>query len=155
MLGDSALSMLVLTIKGDDFFLNGFAPVMIFLIGGLDFKSAARVSDRWLRWWVWWPLLAPTGLMTLQSMASMLGNEDKLKRELYNAILKEDVGKVIELCEGFDDHAMHGLTIHGDTVLHVATYSKQTGLVLRLLEALHHHHIQGRSQEYILGGAGL
>ena len=19
--------------------------------------------DQWLRWWVWWPLLAPTGLM--------------------------------------------------------------------------------------------
>ena len=37
---------------GDDFFflmgLNGLAPVMIFLIGGLGFKSAAWVSDRWL-----------------------------------------------------------------------------------------------------------
>ena len=27
------------------FFLNGFALVMIFLIGGLDFKSAVSVSD--------------------------------------------------------------------------------------------------------------
>ena len=45
------------------FFLNGFAPVMIFLISGLSFKFAAWVSDRWLGWWVWWPLLAPTGLM--------------------------------------------------------------------------------------------
>ena len=74
-------------------------------------------------------------------MASMLENEDKLKGELYNAILKEDVEKVIELCERFADHAMHRLTIHEDTVLHVATYSKQTGLVLRLLEALPQHHI--------------
>nr|POF03619.1 hypothetical protein CFP56_54269 [Quercus suber] len=74
-------------------------------------------------------------------MASMLENEDRLKGELYNAILKEDVEKVIELCERFADHAMHRLTIHEDTVLHVATYSKQTGLVLRLLEALPHHHI--------------
>ena len=44
--------------------------MMIFLIGGLGFKLAVWVSDRWLgfpdrwlRWWVWWPLLAPTGLM--------------------------------------------------------------------------------------------
>ena len=36
----------------------------------MGFKSAAWVSDRWfgfanqwLGWWVWWPLLAPTGLM--------------------------------------------------------------------------------------------
>ena len=50
--------------------LNGLAPVVIFLIGGLGFKSAAWVSDRWLGfadrwlgWWVWWPLLAPIGLM--------------------------------------------------------------------------------------------
>ncbi|KAK7837436.1 cytochrome p450 cyp736a12 [Quercus suber] len=40
------------------------------LIDGLSFKSAAWVSDRWLGfanqrlgWWVWWPLLAPIGLM--------------------------------------------------------------------------------------------
>ena len=46
----------------DDSFLNGFAPV--------GFKSAVWVSDqwlgfadRWLGWWVWWPLLALTGLM--------------------------------------------------------------------------------------------
>ena len=55
--------------RSDDFFLNRFAPVMIFLISGLSFKFAAWVSDRWLGfadrwlgWWVWWPLLAPTGL---------------------------------------------------------------------------------------------
>ena len=71
----------------------------------------------------------------------MLENEDKLKGKLYDAILKEDVEKVKELCERFADHAMHRLTIHEDTVLHVATYSKQTGLVLRLLEALPQHHI--------------
>ena len=83
----------------------------------------------------------PLVLQTLQLMASMLENEDKLKGKLYNAILKGDVEKVIELCERFADHAMQRLTIHEDTVLHVATYSKQTGLVLRLLEALPQHHI--------------
>ena len=44
--------------------------VFLGIFDGLSFKSAAWVSDRWLGftdrwlgWWVWWPLLAPTGLM--------------------------------------------------------------------------------------------
>ena len=53
-------------------FLNGFASVMIFLIGGLDFKLAAWVSDQWLGWWVWWPLLAPTGLMVCICVALLM-----------------------------------------------------------------------------------
>ena len=59
--------------------MNGFAPVMIFLIGGLGFKSAMWVSDRWLGfadrwlgWWVWWPLLAPTGLMICVCVALLM-----------------------------------------------------------------------------------
>ena len=48
---------------------------------------------------------------------------------------------MIKICERFADHATRRLTIHEDTVLHVATYSKQTDLVLGLLEALPHHHI--------------
>ena len=52
--------------------LNEFASVMIFLIGGLDFKLAAWVSDQWLGWWVWWPLLAPTGLMVCVCVALLM-----------------------------------------------------------------------------------
>ena len=52
--------------------LDGLAPVMIFLIGGLGFKSAAWVSDRWLGWWAWWPLLAPTGLMVCVCVALLM-----------------------------------------------------------------------------------
>ena len=52
--------------------LNGFASVMIFLIGGLDFKLAAWVSDQWLGWWVWWPLLAPTGLIVCVCVALLM-----------------------------------------------------------------------------------
>ena len=52
--------------------MNGFASVMIFLIGGLDFKSVAWVSDRWLGWWVWWPLLAPTGLIVCVCVALLM-----------------------------------------------------------------------------------
>ena len=36
--------------------------VFLGIFDGLGFKLAAWVSDRWLGWWVWWPLLAPTGL---------------------------------------------------------------------------------------------
>ena len=53
-------------------FLNGFASVMIFLIGGLDFKLATWVSERWLGWWVWWPLLATTSLMVYVCMALLM-----------------------------------------------------------------------------------
>ena len=78
-------------------------------------------------------------------MACTLENDaakdDELNWELYNAILNEEVENVIKLCERFADHATRRLTIHEDTVLHVATYSKQTDLVLGLLEALPHHHI--------------
>ena len=65
--------------RGDDFFFNGFAPVMIFLIGGVGFKSVVWVSDRWLGfadWWLgfadWWPLLAPTGLMVCVCVALLM-----------------------------------------------------------------------------------
>ena len=52
---------------------------MIFLIGGVGFKSVAWVSDRWLGfadWWLgfanWWPLLAPTGLMVCVCVALLM-----------------------------------------------------------------------------------
>ena len=45
----------------------------------LGFKSTAWVSDRWLGfadrwlgWWVWWPLLAPTGLMVCVCVALLM-----------------------------------------------------------------------------------
>ena len=52
--------------------LNGFSSMMIFLIGGLDFKLAAWVFDWWLGWWVWWLLLAPTGLMVCVCVALLM-----------------------------------------------------------------------------------
>ena len=57
--------------EGDGIFLGIF--------DGLGFKSAAWVSDRWLGfadrwlgWWVWWPLLAPTSLMVYVCMALLM-----------------------------------------------------------------------------------
>ena len=46
--------------------------VFLGIFDGLDFKSAAWFSDRWLRWWVWWLLLAPTGLMVNVCVALLM-----------------------------------------------------------------------------------
>ena len=53
--------------------------VFLGIFDGLSFKSAAWVSDRWLGfadrwlgWWVWWPLLTPTGLMVSMCVALLM-----------------------------------------------------------------------------------
>ena len=55
--------------SGDDFFLMG---LLRWVSNRLGFKSAAWVSDRWLGWWVWWPLFAPTGLMVCVCVALLM-----------------------------------------------------------------------------------
>ncbi|XP_059437030.1 uncharacterized protein LOC132170153 [Corylus avellana] len=72
-------------------------------------------------------------------MRSDVAKDHELNGELYRALLNEEADKVIRLCEGIDDHSLHILTIHNDTVLHKATYAKQGNLVLSLLDALPHH----------------
>ncbi|GMY24361.1 ankyrin repeat-containing protein itn1 [Fagus crenata] len=61
-------------------------------------------------------------------------DRDVLNAELYRALLNQNANKVKELCGGSEDRAMHRLTIHNDTVLHLAIYSKQVDLALSLLE---------------------
>ncbi|KAK7832036.1 ankyrin repeat-containing protein bda1 [Quercus suber] len=56
--------------------------------------------------------------------------------KLYEALLKEDTKAVLKLCADMEEHALHILTIHEDTVLHKAAYSKQADLVLSLLKDL-------------------
>ncbi|KAF5474879.1 hypothetical protein F2P56_006733 [Juglans regia] len=65
----------------------------------------------------------------------------KLNAELYQALLSEDADKVKELCSKVGEQGLHILTIHDDTVLHAATYSKQTQLVLHLLDELPPQHL--------------
>ena len=60
----------------------------------------------------------------------------KSNGKLYQALLNEEAQEVINMCNGLEDHALHELTIHKDTVLHKATYLKQANLVLKLLEDL-------------------
>ncbi|KAI3498963.1 hypothetical protein L1887_34752 [Cichorium endivia] len=57
----------------------------------------------------------------------------KLNKELYDALMKGDTDKVILLCGSIPKGPLHALTIHQDTVLHMATYSKQSYLVMELL----------------------
>ncbi|KAF7141137.1 hypothetical protein RHSIM_Rhsim06G0147500 [Rhododendron simsii] len=59
---------------------------------------------------------------------------DERNKELYKAIMNEDTEGVLKLCQQFEDGPFHVVTIHDDTVLHVATYSRQADLVLQLLE---------------------
>ncbi|KAH7861013.1 hypothetical protein Vadar_020595 [Vaccinium darrowii] len=63
---------------------------------------------------------------------------DERNRELYNALMNENKKRVLELCKHFEDGPLHVVTIHEDTVLHLATYSKQVNLVLELLERVPH-----------------
>ncbi|XP_024035688.1 protein ACCELERATED CELL DEATH 6 [Citrus clementina] len=73
---------------------------------------------------------------------SSIGMEDtdaklKINSELYNALMiKQDEQKVIEICRKVPDHALYVFTIHDDTVLHMATYTKKSDLVIKLLDEL-------------------
>ncbi|XP_055810721.1 ankyrin repeat-containing protein ITN1-like isoform X2 [Solanum dulcamara] len=59
-----------------------------------------------------------------------------MNKKLYDALMKQENDKVIQLCRGLESGPLHKLTVHDDTVLHVAAYSKQTDLVLCLLKEL-------------------
>ncbi|KAK9175853.1 hypothetical protein WN944_027863 [Citrus x changshan-huyou] len=73
---------------------------------------------------------------------SSIGMEDtdaklKINSKIYNALMiKQDEQKVIELCRKVPDHALYVFTIHDDTVLHMATYTKKSDLVIKLLDEL-------------------
>ena len=49
--------------SGDDFWVFSTAWVSNWRHGFVD---------RWLEWWVWWPLLAPTGLMVCVCVALLM-----------------------------------------------------------------------------------
>ncbi|MFS8023692.1 putative ankyrin repeat-containing domain-containing protein [Helianthus anomalus] len=59
----------------------------------------------------------------------------RTNKALYEAMMDQnDDDEVIRICRGIAKGALHTLTIHGDTVLHMAIYQKQTKLALRLLD---------------------
>ena len=50
----------------------GWSVYFLGIFDGLGFKSAAWVSNRRRGWWVWWSLLAPTGLCVARCVWSLL-----------------------------------------------------------------------------------
>ena len=66
--------------------------------------------------------------------------ERNINKELYAALMKGDTNKVIHLCRNIYKGPLHALTIHHDTVLHMATYSKQSYLVMELLNLVHENY---------------
>ena len=70
------------------------------------------------------------------SMVELEDTKEELDRALYNALMNGDENEVIKLCKDIPEGPLYVMTIHNDTVLHMATYSKQSDLVLNLLEQL-------------------
>nr|XP_043611940.1 protein ACCELERATED CELL DEATH 6-like [Erigeron canadensis] len=70
-------------------------------------------------------------------MATHLDITDhKSNAVLYQALSDRDEAVVIDKCKGFPDGPLHVVTIHGDTVLHLAIWYKYAGLVLKLIGSL-------------------
>ncbi|KAG5545373.1 hypothetical protein RHGRI_017748 [Rhododendron griersonianum] len=65
-------------------------------------------------------------------MAEIAVDEDS--RELYIAVVQGKSESVLELCHNFPDGPFQVVTIHNDTVLHVATSCKRVDLVHELLK---------------------
>ncbi|KAI3818889.1 hypothetical protein L1987_12710 [Smallanthus sonchifolius] len=57
----------------------------------------------------------------------------KINSELYEALMKKDDVKVLDICANIPKGPLHTVTIHDDTVIHIAAYHKKNDLVLSLL----------------------
>ncbi|KAJ9702194.1 hypothetical protein PVL29_004100 [Vitis rotundifolia] len=71
---------------------------------------------------------------------AIIKDEDALNRHLYHAIMEGDEAEVIKLCGKTAEGPLHKMTIHKDTVIHVACDAKRSDLVLKLLEVLPKDH---------------
>ena len=68
------------------------------------------------------------------SSGSKLDHE--LNQRLYHALKNQNAKQVIDLCQEAQDGPLHITSIHKDTVLHLACYSKQRDLALQLVGLL-------------------
>ncbi|KAI3765290.1 hypothetical protein L2E82_15320 [Cichorium intybus] len=57
----------------------------------------------------------------------------KINSDLYEALMKKDDEKVLDICASINKGPLHTVTIHGDTVIHIAVYHKKNDLVRALL----------------------
>ncbi|KAL6320836.1 hypothetical protein AAG906_008836 [Vitis piasezkii] len=62
--------------------------------------------------------------------------DHKLNSLLYDALRNQNTKKVVQLCQKAPDGPLHITSIHKDTVLHLACYSKQRDLALLLIRLL-------------------
>ncbi|CAL5408276.1 unnamed protein product [Camellia sinensis] len=89
-------------------------------------------------------------------MAVTATDEDhSLNADLYKAPMSGEENKVIQQCEDLADGPLHILTIHDDTVLHMATYTKQTDIVLHLLEKLDSQRLDKMTRQNDIGNTIL
>ncbi|PWA42679.1 ankyrin repeat-containing domain, PGG domain protein [Artemisia annua] len=70
-------------------------------------------------------------------MSPINANDLEINKELYEALMKKDDQTVLEICAGIPKGPLHTVTIHDDTVIHIAVYHKKTALALSLLEMVH------------------
>ena len=70
-------------------------------------------------------------------MAATNDSEQKERiAKLYKALRKKDNEHVAEVCRELPEGPLQRISIYNDTVLHMATHSKQKDLVLKLLNML-------------------
>ncbi|KAH9660789.1 ANK REP REGION domain-containing protein [Citrus sinensis] len=80
----------------------------------------------------------------------------KINSELFDALMiSENEKKVIEVCRKISDHALHVLTVHDDTVLHMATYFKRDDLALKLLDEIPELYIHKMTRQNKAGNTVL
>ncbi|KAL7593666.1 hypothetical protein Lser_V15G32030 [Lactuca serriola] len=63
-------------------------------------------------------------------------NYRRINADLYKALSEGDDANVCDICRDLPDGPLHKLTIHDDTVLHIASYYKRNKLILQLLSLL-------------------
>ena len=63
-------------------------------------------------------------------------SDHKLNSLLFNALKDKNTNEVIQLCQIAPDGPLHITGIHKDTVLHLACYSKQKDLAVKLVRLL-------------------
>ncbi|KAK1412367.1 hypothetical protein QVD17_33565 [Tagetes erecta] len=75
-----------------------------------------------------------TQTLTHTNSISMEHSKDvEINSRLYEALMNKDDDKVLDLCASINKGPLHTVTIHDDTVIHIATYHKRNDLVIALL----------------------
>ncbi|GJR88038.1 ankyrin repeat-containing domain, PGG domain protein [Tanacetum coccineum] len=67
-------------------------------------------------------------------------DDDRTNGKLYEALSKGEDMEVYQMCRDFTNGPFHIVTIHNDTVLHMASFNKRNNLVVALLRSLNESH---------------